>query len=57
MIQIKTPFSDWHLISKDKALDYAKFKFKNITIGNDQYKLDIINSNFKGIIFTLDELK
>ncbi len=57
-ILIKTTFSNWHSISKEKALEYAKYKINAITTGeNDEERLVMINEKLKGIQFTLNDLK
>jgi len=58
MIMIKTTFSDWKSIGYKEALDYAKWKLLAITtFDTDEQRLEIINAKFKGIQFSLKELK
>lgn len=56
-IMIKTKFNGWRPISEKDALDHARWKIKNITTGkSDEDSLEMINTNLKGISFTLDQL-
>jgi hypothetical protein len=58
LIMLKTTFSDWQIISKEEALNYAKWKFKNITTQrNDEELIAMVNSHYRGIEFTVNELK
>lgn len=57
-ILIRTAFSDWHPIDKVDALEYAKWKINAITTSKDYNEaLKMVNDNFKGIEFSLDDLK
>jgi len=56
-IMIKSKFSGWHEIGKEKALAYARWKIRAITTcKNDLERLAIINKNLKGIQFELKEV-
>jgi hypothetical protein len=57
-IMIKTTFSTWHTISKNEAMEYAKWKIKAITTGKDNNeRLEMVNQHFRGIQFILSDLK
>jgi len=57
-IQIKSVFNGWKDISETQAVEYAKWKINNITMGpNDKERLVMINNRFKGIKFSLNDLK
>lgn len=57
MPTVKTLFSGDKEISRENALELAKWKIKAITMGkNDRERLNMINNSFTGISFTLDEL-
>jgi hypothetical protein len=57
MIQIKSKFDGWREITKEDALEHAKWKFRAIqTFGKEQKKLDYINERLRGIKFNLKDL-
>ena len=56
-IMVKSSFTGWHKIGEKEALRHASWKFQNITMGSEQYRIRIINDRFDGISFTLDQLQ
>jgi hypothetical protein len=58
MISVRSTFSDWHEIDADAAVSYARWRLRAITTGkDDQERVDMINAKFRGVTFTLDELR
>jgi len=58
MIELKSLFTDWHEVSDQEAREYAKMKMKMITTSkNDDELIEMINSHFRGIQFTIEEMK
>jgi len=55
---LKSLFSGWKTISEEDALDWAKFKFRQIWggVNHEDKTLEYINSRFKGIKFTIKDL-
>lgn len=57
-IEIRSKFSGWKNISREEALEYAKWKIKAITMGeNDEERLAMINKQLRGVQFVIGQLK
>lgn len=56
-IYIKAWYGDWEEVTKEKALERARWFFKNMPVGNDESRARKTNRHFQGIEFTLDELR
>ena len=57
MIEIKSPFTNWHETTKEKALEYCKSLARNITTKEGKTLLDYINlKKVRGVTFTANEL-
>lgn len=58
MIEIRTLFDGWLPATKEKALDYARFLYKNIVTRSGDDLVEYINKNqIRGISFTKEELE
>ena len=56
-IMVKSKFNGWKKITKNEALEYAKWKMKAITTGRtDENRLKIVNDCLRGISFSLNDL-
>ena len=57
-IMVKSKFNGWKSISKNDALEYAKWKINAIVTGKtDNDRLNMVNDCFRGIRFTLKDLE
>lgn len=57
-IRLRTTFTGWRQITKEKLLEYAKWKFNNMTLPKtDEEKLSIINKNIDGFVVKISDIK
>jgi hypothetical protein len=56
-VYIKSNFTGWRLSDYNTALIWAKTMILMMTMGDDNYRLDLINNRLKGVQFTLQQLK
>ena len=56
-IYVRGWFGPWALASEEQARTFAQRLMKKIQVGDDQHRIDIINSkHVRGITFTAEEL-
>jgi len=58
-IFIRSLFTSWHPTSREKAMEYARWKYRAIFKGKDRENelLSLINGRLQGIQFTLEDLR
>jgi hypothetical protein len=58
MIEVKSRFNGWKVINISTALDLSRHLMNGITTMEDDIeRLNYINTKFKGIQFTLKQIK
>jgi len=58
MIELKPIYGEWIPVTKEKALDYARFQYKNIATMKDEELIKYINTKkIRGISFNEEELR
>lgn len=56
-IQYKSRFKGFIEVTKDQSLEIAKNYFKSLYHSNEDDLINLINNKFKGISFTINDLK
>lgn len=55
-IQIKSLFGNWIPVDAERALDWAKWTFRAMTMGDEDYRINHINTRLSGIQFNLADM-
>lgn len=55
-IQIKSLFSGWISSDYERALDWATWAFRAMTMGDEDYRINHINTRLSGVQFNLKDL-